>query len=98
VNRKAAEWVIAQGGSVQIDGKDIKAVADLPKGPFTLAQVNLYGTPVTDAGLEHLKELKSLTGLNLKGTKVTPKGLDELHAAIPGCKIEHDGGVIEPKK
>jgi hypothetical protein len=31
-------------------------------------------------------------------TKVTAKGLEEFHAAVPGCKIEHDGGTIEPKK
>jgi Leucine-rich repeat (LRR) protein len=78
VNRKAAEWVIAQGGFVQIDGKDIKAVADLPKGPFMLAQVNLSGTPVTDAGLVHLKELKNLTRLNLARTQVTDAGLAHL--------------------
>jgi len=28
---------------------------------------------------------------------VTAKGLETLHAALPACKIEHDGGVIEPK-
>ena len=57
----------------------------------------LNGTKVSDAGLEHLKELKGLTILNLEKTKVTAKGLEALHAALPKCKIVHDGGVIEPK-
>jgi hypothetical protein len=34
----------------------------------------------------------------VRKTKVTGKGLEEFHAAVPGCKIEHDGGFIEPKK
>jgi hypothetical protein len=29
---------------------------------------------------------------------VTAKGLADFHAALPGCRIEHDGGAIEPKK
>jgi len=28
-------------------------------------------------------------------TKVTAKGLEALHESLPGCKIDHDGGVIE---
>jgi len=47
--------------------------------------------------LVHLKELKNLTNLNLKMTEVTAKGLEALHAALPACKIERDGGVIAPK-
>jgi len=30
-------------------------------------------------------------------TKVTAKGLESFRVAMPGCRIEHDGGVIEPK-
>ncbi len=195
-DRKAAEWVIEQGGSVQCEGlpNEIKVIADLPKVSFTVTKVNLVntpvgdaglvhikelkslinlvlhstkvtdaglehlkesknlttldltstqvsdaglvhikelknliflslnGTPVGDAGLAHVKELKNLTQLNLQSTqvtdaglvhikelktlglinvsntKVTNEGLDAFHAALPGCKIVHDGGVIEPKK
>jgi len=53
---------------------------------------------VSDAGLIHLKELKSLTNLELQKTKVTAKGLEALHEALPRCRIDHDGGVIEPEK
>jgi serine/threonine protein kinase len=76
-DRKAAEWVIAQGGSVRVDGadEDIKAVAELPKDRFTVTQVTLDGTKVSDAGLVYLKDLKGLTELYLDGTKVTDAGL-----------------------
>jgi serine/threonine protein kinase len=168
-DRKAAEWVIAQAGFVQVTGAevDIKSVADLPKSRFTLSLVNLSFTEVTDAGLAHLKDLtslnslwlhnttvtdaglapladltkltqltlsntrvtdaglghlkklqsltllglggpavtdaglgsfkdrKGLTLLNVRKTQVTAKGVAEFHAAVPGCKIEHDGGVVE---
>jgi eukaryotic-like serine/threonine-protein kinase len=63
-----------------------------------LTYLNLNNTAVTDAGLAHFKECKGLTQLDLKKTQVTAKGLEAFHAAMPGCRIEHDGGVIEPKK
>jgi serine/threonine protein kinase len=195
-DRKAAEWVIGQGGFIRINGEgaDRKAATELPKDRFTLTYVNLTNTQATDAGLaqlkeikglallyldgtkvsgaglaqlkelkspgllslsgtqvtdaglaqlkeikglrvlglahtkvsdaglanlkelkslihlhltgtnatdeglEQLKELKELTLLVLPNTKVTAKGLESFHAAVPGCKIEHNGGTIEPKK
>jgi hypothetical protein len=63
-----------------------------------LTWLNLSGAQVTDAGLEDLRELRGLTTLGLKQTKVTAKGLEAFRAVVPGCKIEHDGGTIEPKK
>jgi hypothetical protein len=63
-----------------------------------LTLLNLLGAEVTDAGLTHLKDCKNLTLLNLRGTEVTARGLADFHAAVPGCKVEHDGGAIEPKK
>jgi hypothetical protein len=171
VDRAVAEWVIAQGGYVRINGsqKDIKTAADLPKDRFALMNVylsntrvpdaglahlkdmsltelylggtpigdaaptylkglksltrlflnqtlvsdaglmhlkeikgltwlSLQGTSVSDAGLAHLKVLKSLVYLDLRQTKVTAKGAADFHAAVPGCKVMHDGGVIEPKE
>ena len=49
--------------------------------------LNLYGTAVTDAGLEQLKGLKHLRSLYLWQTKVTPEGVKALQAALPGCDI-----------
>lgn len=147
-DRTAAEWVIAQGGSVQLNGakRAILAKAELPKDRFTLTLVSLLGTKTTDeglihlkgldgltqldldgttvtddglahledikslkqlwlhetqvtsAGLVHLQKLKRLTLLNLKKTEVTRTGIESFHAALPACKIEHDGGTIEPEK
>jgi Leucine-rich repeat (LRR) protein len=146
VDRKAAEWVIEQGGAIRVDeGVYIKTANEIPKKQFTLTTVQLSRKPVkddelvnlkhlkgliylcpgksvtnaglvhikdlksllvldmsdtkiTDAGLVQLQELKGLTRLTVKKTLVTAKGLADFHAAVPGCKIEHDGGVIEPKK
>jgi hypothetical protein len=63
-----------------------------------LAAVDLDGTAVTDARPARLHGLKALTRLGVRRTKVTAKGLEALHAAVPGCRIEHDGGTIEPTK
>jgi hypothetical protein len=38
-----------------------------------------------------------LKELYLQKTKVTLAGIEELRKALPQCKIEWDGGVIEPK-
>jgi len=63
--------------------------------PMTLFLTN---TAVTDAGLAHLKNCKGLRGIDLRNTKVTEKGLADFHAAVPGCKIQYNGGVIQPKQ
>ena len=50
------------------------------------------------AGLLNLRG-RILTVLDLRMTKVTPQGLAALRAALPKCKIEHDGGGgIEAEK
>ncbi|MCE9528743.1 MAG: protein kinase, partial [Planctomycetales bacterium] len=61
-----------------------------------LTDLRLNTTQVTDAGLESLTELKMLQMVNLRNTKVTADGVKKLTAALPQCKIEWDGGVIEP--
>jgi eukaryotic-like serine/threonine-protein kinase len=62
-----------------------------------LEHLDLNYTKATDVGLAHFKECKGLLELHLKGTQVTAKGRDEFHAAVPGCRITHDGGTVEPK-
>jgi len=52
---------------------------------------------ITDAGLVHLKSCKNLKAVNLRATSATAAGIDELKKALPQCKIEWNGGVIEPK-
>ena len=55
------------------------------------ATLNLGSTQITDAGLEHLKGLTSLTTLYLANTKITDAGLAErlaeIKAALPNCVI-----------
>jgi serine/threonine protein kinase len=57
---------------------------------------DLRGTPMDDAGLKKLAGITNLLGVNLRMTKVTPMGIDELRNELPKCRIEWDGGVIEP--
>jgi Leucine-rich repeat (LRR) protein len=77
-DRKAAEYVLAIGGSVRVNGeaKDIKAADDLPKDRFTLTYTYLgHNRKVTDAGLASFKGCKDLVELNLRGTQVSDAGL-----------------------
>lgn len=49
----------------------------------------------TDAGLAYFEVCKGLKTVIASKTAVTATGLERFHAAVPGCKITHDGGVIE---
>ena len=35
---------------------------------------------------------------DLTSTTVTAKAREAFHAAVPGCRIHYDGGIIEPRK
>ena len=56
----------------------------------TLDALDLTKSPITDAALPELKQLKGLTMLRLLGTKVTAAGVADLQRALPNCKIEWD--------
>jgi serine/threonine protein kinase len=77
LERRAAEYVIEQGGSVQVSGSDaeIRTAAELRKDRFTLTSVNLAGKKVADTGLWNLKDCKHLVYLQLNGSNVTDEGL-----------------------
>jgi hypothetical protein len=47
--------------------------------------------------LEHLQHLKQLGAVRVKQTNVTAAGVQKLAASVPACRIEWDGGVIEPQ-
>jgi hypothetical protein len=49
--------------------------------------LSLGYTRIGDAGLAHLKSLKSLTFLHLGDTRVTPAALEELRTTLPGLKV-----------
>ena len=77
----------------------IKAAADLPREPFRLTKVRASeNQQLTDAGLANFKDCKNLDELNLQKTNVTAAGIDKLKKALPNCKIEWDGGLIESKQ
>ena len=62
-----------------------------------LGSLDLSNTATTDEGLQHLALCSRLTRLDLRETKVTESGAEKLAEKLPKCRIEYDGGIIEPK-
>jgi hypothetical protein len=56
------------------------------RGQAKIRELDLSGSGVTDRGLTHLAELKTLEGLRLKKTKVSDDGLQRLLRALPNLK------------
>ena len=63
-----------------------------------LTHADLRNTTFTDAGMVHFYQHSNLKLLNLRSTKVSKDGVTELAKALPQCRIEWDGGVIESAK
>ncbi|MDY3556311.1 protein kinase [Gemmata sp. JC717] len=61
-----------------------------------LVELSLIDTPLTDMGLPLLRDLKALGALDVRKTRATPAALMALHKSMPGCRIQHDGGHVEP--
>ncbi|MBL8868006.1 MAG: hypothetical protein JNK93_20845 [Planctomycetia bacterium] len=76
-----------------VDDDAVAALATCPK----LATLHLSSTKVTDKGLTALESCPNLRWLTIGKTAVTDAGVKKLVAALPLCKIEWDGGVIEPR-
>jgi Leucine-rich repeat (LRR) protein len=81
-------------GSTKVTDAGVLALPEWPE----LWNLQLFGLPLTDAVVPSLVKRKQLTYLNLQGTKITGDGIAKLHEALPKCKIDWDGGVIEPKR
>ncbi len=99
-DRRAAEWTLLIGGTISIkengELRGMNTGRDRPDGAFELTQVSLDGNPkVSDASLERLADDPKLIFVDVRKTKVTEAGVKKLSAAMPGCKIDWDGGVIE---
>ncbi len=62
-----------------------------------LKVVFLDGTGITNAVLELLEGMPHLVGVQVRKTDVTAAGVQKLAAALPRCRIEWDGGEIEPQ-
>jgi len=58
------------------------------KGLTSLRILDLGGTQVTDAGLEHLEGLTNLEVLGLAGTRVTDAGLERLKGMTSLRRLE----------
>jgi serine/threonine protein kinase len=63
-----------------------------------LKELYLSGTKVDDAAVPIIKQFAKLTDLSVGQTKISEKAVKELAKALPACRIQHDGGTIEPAK
>lgn len=87
-DRKAAEWVLSVGGSIEIfEGSDrsrpVRTLADLPPGKFGIRRILLNNNsgglkPVSDDALAVLAGLRSLEMVVFSKLGITPAALDVL--------------------
>ena len=80
-------------GTPGIDGSNLEFYKNHP----ALAEIWFADPKLGDDRIPIVVTLKKLTRLNIKGSKITREGFEKLKAALPKCRIEWDGGVIEPK-
>jgi hypothetical protein len=78
-------------GATQITDQGLKQLAKCP-----LAELRLYDAPITDQGLDQLKELKGLGALTLLRAKVTAAAVKRFAEARPNCRFESDHGAFGP--
>ena len=63
-----------------------------------LTSLDISGIAVSDACIDTLKRFTKLKTLQAKKTKLTADGVKAIQKALPGCRIEWDSGIIEPKE
>ena len=63
-----------------------------------LEYLNLYGTKVSDAGLDPLKNLKKLKKLYLWQTQVTEAGVQKLKESLPDLEVVLGVDLAPPKE
>ncbi|MCE9562537.1 MAG: protein kinase [Planctomycetes bacterium] len=61
-----------------------------------LEYLDLSETQVDDTAVEIISGMRVLTSLYVPKTRISPEGVKKLAAALPRCKILHDGGEIKP--
>jgi len=76
-----------------IDDEACRVLASTPRWHW----LGLTGTSITDAGLQELHACRKLVAIDVVRCPVTEDGVRKLAAALPSCRIEWDGGFIEPK-
>lgn len=79
-------------------GKDVKVeeLAMLKEIP-NLVELNLGGTTITDATLQHVKPLTNLTRLQLHNTKITDAGLENLKGLTKLTSLNLYGSGVTDK-
>lgn len=79
-DRAAAQWVIAQGGTVDLVDQDlpIRDLAKLPAEPFRVDGIDLNERKINEAELAKFIPLKHLRELRLYNTGLTDAGLDHI--------------------
>jgi serine/threonine protein kinase len=63
-----------------------------------MKELNLHGTAVTGASLGTITGFASLGRLNVGKTKLTPEEVKKIATVLKKCRIEHESGLIRPKK
>ncbi|MDY3552763.1 serine/threonine-protein kinase [Gemmata sp. JC717] len=66
------------------------------KGCTELTLLNLSGTAVCDKAVPIIGGFKRLADLSVIQSAVTEAGVKELAKALPGCRIQHNGGTTGP--
>jgi len=64
-----------------------RGLAQLASVGQRIATLELIGNPITDAGLAHLKQMKSLNFVVVDRTQVTAAGVEELRTALPDLNV-----------
>jgi hypothetical protein len=97
--RAAAEWAIAMGGSVRVNGEKrwLRAIADLPDAPFRVTEVSMQHFAVTDSDLIRFAPCSDLEVLLLPTSRVTGSGLAHVNQVKQldlGFSIVIDAGLV----
>lgn len=107
-NRRAAEWVLSIGGSVETDSGTFADVGSLPKEPFQVTAVDLIDNrKLTSGGLQQLEGLTKLTHLSLDRSSAGDGGLIHLrnletleflhlgHTQVSDLEMQHLAGLTK---
>ncbi|MEM6910591.1 MAG: c-type cytochrome domain-containing protein [Verrucomicrobiota bacterium] len=73
---------------LQRSGADDQTLLALAQGAFALEYLNLYDTPITDEGLQHLEKLTGLQEVYLWQSDASSAGVAALREALPDAKID----------
>ena len=60
-------------------------------------KTKIGGGKITDEGIKHLANIKTLKYVNISGNLVTEIGVNALRQALPDCKIETRGDAVIPE-